>query len=110
MKASAAFTLPVVLMVACFQGNFAPAQGPSLRSLIDQQLMPVSGLTPQPSSDAEFLRRASIDLVGMPPTSDEARTFLADTAADKRERLIDRLFASPQFVHRMAEMLDLMLM
>src|SRR5262245_42851366 len=110
MKASAAFTWRVMLMVACVEGSAALGEGPSLRSVIDQQLTAVGGLTPQRSSDAEFLRRASIDLVGMPPTSDEARAFLADNSADKRERLVDRLFATPQFARRLAEMLDLMLM
>lgn len=110
MKASAALTWRVMLIVAFFQGSFALGEGESLRSLIDQQLTVVSGLTPQRSTDAEFLRRVSIDLVGMPPTADEARAFLTDTAADKRERLVDRLFASPQFARRLAEMLDLMLM
>ena len=32
------------------------------------------------SSDGEFLRRASIDLIGMPPTFEELEAFLADTA------------------------------
>lgn len=65
---------------------------------------------PSLAGDAEFLRRASLDIVGMPPTADEARAFFADTAPDKRARLIDRLFASPHFVRHFAQMLDLMLM
>ena len=56
------------------------------------------------------MRRVSLDLVGMPPTADEARAFIADEATDKRERLIDRLFASPQFARHLAAVLDLMLM
>jgi len=46
-------------------------------------------------SDAEFLRRATLDTIGALPTADEARAFLADTAPDKREKLIDRLLAHP---------------
>jgi len=54
------------------------------------------GLFPSEScSDAEFLRRASIDTIGTVPSADEARAFLADTAPDKRVKLIDRLLASP---------------
>ena len=51
----------------------------------------------QPSdlcTDAEFLRRASLDVIGKPPTPDEVRAFLADPAADKRDRLIDAVDSS----------------
>jgi hypothetical protein len=64
-----------------------PAQSEPLHSLIDKLLMPVGGVTPAAASDAEFLRRASLDVIGMPPTADEASSFLADTAPDKRTRL-----------------------
>ncbi len=36
------------------------------------------------ASDAEFLRRITLDLTGTIPTADEARAFLKDMAADKR--------------------------
>jgi hypothetical protein len=56
-------------------------------------------LPPSPrASDAEFLRRAFIDTIGMLPSIDETRTFLADPALDKRDRLIDGLLARPEFV------------
>lgn len=48
--------------------------------------------------DGEFLRRASLDTVGVLPTAGEARAFLADRAWDKRDRLIDRLLNRPEFV------------
>lgn len=88
----------------------ALAQGEPLHSLIDKLLVPVAGITPATASDAEFLRRVSLDLTGMPPTADEARAFLADTATDKRTRLVDRLFASPQHARHFTSVLDLMLM
>jgi WD40 repeat protein len=54
------------------------------------------GLFPsEPCSDAEFLRRASLDTIGVLPTADEARAFLADTDPKKREKLIERLLAHP---------------
>ena len=54
----------------------------------------------QPSavcSDPIFIRRAYLDAIGRLPTADEARRFVADSHCDKRERLIDRLLASPHF-------------
>jgi hypothetical protein len=57
------------------------------------------GLPPSPrSGDSEFLRRAHVDTIGVLPTPDEVRAFLADPAADKRDRLIDALLARPEFV------------
>ncbi len=51
-----------------------------------------------PAGDAEFLRRAYIDTIGVLPTVSETRAFLADTSADKRDKLIDALLARPEFV------------
>jgi hypothetical protein len=51
-----------------------------------------------PASDAEFLRRAYLDTIGVLPTALEAREFLADTATDKRDRLIEALLQRPEFV------------
>ena len=56
------------------------------------------GIAPSvPANDAEFLRRASLDAIGTLPTPDEVRAFVADTAADKRERLVDRLLERPEY-------------
>jgi hypothetical protein len=92
------------------QASNAWADGEPLHARVDKLLIPVGGAAPAPASDAEFLRRASLDLTGMPPTADETRAFLADAASDKRTRLIDRLLATPQHARRLASMLDLMLM
>lgn len=55
-------------------------------------------MTPSPlGSDEVFVRRAYLDLCGIPPTGAEARHFVADQAPDKRERLVDRLMASQEF-------------
>jgi hypothetical protein len=50
------------------------------------------------SSDAEFLRRVSLDLVGVQPTVDELRGFLADPAPDKRDQVVEKLFGREEFV------------
>lgn len=51
-------------------------------------------------SDADFLRRVTLDLTGLPPTVEEVRAFLADATEteQKRNLLIDRLIASDAFV------------
>jgi predicted nucleic acid-binding Zn-ribbon protein len=66
-------------------------------------------LTP-PASEADFVRRAYLDLVGMIPPAEEARAFFADAAADKRARLVDRLLATPQHARHLAIHFDLTLM
>ncbi len=43
------------------------------------------------STDEEFVRRAYMDAIGLPPTADEVRGFVADRSKDKRDRLIDTL-------------------
>ena len=48
-------------------------------------------------TDAEFLRRASLDALGVLPTPDEVHAFLADNAPDKRAKLVDRLLTRPEF-------------
>ena len=48
-------------------------------------------------SDADFMRRVSIDLSGRVPTRAELASFVVDQDADKREKLIDRLLAADDF-------------
>lgn len=56
-------------------------------------------ITPSESStDEEFLRRVSLDLIGLQPTAEEVRKFLADADPAKRTKAIDSLFARPEFV------------
>ncbi len=50
------------------------------------------------AGDAEFLRRVSLDLTGTIPPVSEVRAFLADSAPDKRRRLIGRLLNSPLYI------------
>lgn len=55
------------------------------------------------SPDAEkqtFVRRAFMDLIGLPPTPAEVRQFVEDDSAQAYENLIDRLLASPQYGER----------
>jgi mono/diheme cytochrome c family protein len=61
------------------------------------------GLHPSPEADKySLIRRASLDLTGLPPTQHDIGVFLADTASDAYERLIDRLLANPHYGERWA--------
>lgn len=48
-------------------------------------------------TDAEFLRRASLDICGTLPSPDEVTAFLTDEASDKRTRKIEELLARPEY-------------
>jgi Protein of unknown function (DUF1549)/Protein of unknown function (DUF1553) len=48
-------------------------------------------------TDSEFVRRASLDLLGLLPSAKETRAFLADKRDDRRSRLIDALLERPEF-------------
>ncbi len=48
-------------------------------------------------SDAEFLRRAKLDAIGVLPSADEVRAFMADPAPDKRRQLIARILDEPAY-------------
>src|SRR3990172_2846590 len=50
--------------------------------------------------DLSFLRRIYVDLIGRIPTEDEIREFQAWPAAERRENVIDKLFADERFVDR----------
>ncbi len=63
-----------------------------------------------PATDAEFLRRAWLDLAGMIPSSNDVRTFLDDPSPYKRPRLIEQLLDSREYARRMQEVFDVMLM
>ncbi len=70
-------------------------------SFIDDYILETLGtlrLRPAPpASDAVYLRRARLTLTGTLPSVDEMTAFLEDRGERKRERLVDRLLASPEF-------------
>jgi len=58
-------------------------------------------LAPSPEADRSvLLRRASLDLTGLPPTLQQISEFQADTAPGAYERMVDRLLASPRYGER----------
>lgn len=59
------------------------------------------GMTPSPAADrATILRRLSLDLTGLPPTSDELDSFIKDSDPRAYEKQVDRLLASPHYGER----------
>ena len=61
------------------------------------------GLKPSaPADKVTLLRRASLDLTGLPPTPQEVDAFLADEGPDAFARVVDRLLASPHYGERWA--------
>lgn len=61
------------------------------------------GITPRPSADKRtLLRRAYLDLIGLPPTPEQIERFLADSSPDAYEREVDRLLKTPEHAERWA--------
>ena len=72
----------------------------SVDRFIDQRLQS-AGLQPNgPADRVALIRRASFDLIGLPPTIDEIRQFVSDDRPDAWNRLIDRLLSSPYYGER----------
>ena len=60
-------------------------------------------LKPSPEADkTTLIRRASLDLIGLPPTVEEIDAFVHDASPAAYEKVIDRLLASPRYGERMA--------
>ena len=60
-------------------------------------------IAPNKSADrTTLLRRATLDLTGLPPTLEETQAFLADTSPQAFEKVVDRLLASPRYGERWA--------
>jgi hypothetical protein len=76
-----------------------PLDGFVLARLREQELAPADE-----ASRETFIRRATFDITGLPPTADEIDEFLADQSSEAHARLIDRLLASARFGERMASM------
>jgi len=67
------------------------------------------GIHANPRADKiTLLRRASLDLIGLPPTPEETQAFLADSSPDAFAKVVDRLLASPRYGERQGrEWLDI---
>ena len=76
------------------------------RNAIDafvRSVLEVKNLSPAAETDeSTLLRRLSLDLIGLPPTLEELRDYLADTNPGAYERQVERLLQSPHYGERMA--------
>jgi hypothetical protein len=84
----------------------APDPATALADRIDAHIFGVlerEGIVPAPAADdAEFFRRAWLDIAGKIPPVMDVRDFLADQAPGKRRRAIDRLLESPGYISHFA--------
>ncbi len=71
-------------------------------TFVHARLQKLGHLPSDTSSDVEFLRRTSLDAVGMLPTVEEARAFLADKNPSKYEQWIDQLLEKPEWADHWA--------
>ena len=86
-----------------FKPLAAPLGAHSVDSFILAKLK-ASGLKMSPPADrVTWLRRASFDLVGLPPSPERVATFVADKSGDAFARVVDELLASPRYGERWAQ-------
>ena len=86
-------------------------EGTGSRGAIDRFVLAAlerDGITSAPEADpGALLRRVTLDLTGLPPTSEALEAYLESPWNDRFERVVDRLLASPAYGERMAwEWLD----
>ena len=95
--------------------SFAPLSDPALPSVkhaewcitsVDRFIMAAleaKGIAPNPIAEKrKLIRRATLDLTGLPPTPQEVEAFLLDSSPEAYDRLIDRLLGSPHYGERWA--------
>lgn len=88
------------------QGPLPPVDEAWVENEIDHFIlsrMEASGLKPNEPADHErLLKRASLDITGLPPSLEMQNRFLADQSEDAYEKIVDELLAQPQYGERMA--------
>lgn len=90
-----------VIVLAMALSPFESPDAPAPRGRIDELVfgrLRQLGIRPaNPCSDAVFVRRVYLDVIGTLPTAREAREFLSDRDPNKRSVLIDRLLEREEF-------------
>ena len=93
--------------------SFQPPQRPAVPAASHQEMVrnPIDSFLLQkleanhlsyspPAERIALMRRAYLDLIGLPPSPAEIQAYAADAGADAYERMIDRLLASPHYGER----------
>lgn len=80
--------------------NSSTPSGNTIDKYIFEALQSAGVASAEKTTDAEFLRRVSLDLTGRVATADQVVQFLNDKSPDKRAKLIDQLFESPLWVDK----------
>ncbi len=71
-----------------------------MAKLEEKNMFPVPDLLGNDQDKSKLLRRATYDLLGLPPTPQEITAFLADNSPDAFARVVERLLASPHYGER----------
>lgn len=97
---SAVVPVPVIRPVSENFGDKYPqvAAPTKVDELVVEKLRKVGIVQSETCTDAEFLRRVSLDVTGTLPTPAEVKAFIADTRSDKRTLKIDELLERPGYV------------
>src|SRR5688572_7182567 len=89
----------------------SPPENNYVDTLVNNKLKKLRITPSELCSDEVFLRRASIDIVGRLPTPEQYAAFMADTAPNKREKLVDDLLSRKEFIEvwvmKFAELLQI---
>ncbi len=96
---NAVIAVPVIRPVSSLVGDrYPPVSTPTkIDELVVTKLKKLGVVPSDECTDAEFLRRVSLDLTGTLPTAAEVEQFLAETCATKRADKIEQLLNSPAY-------------
>jgi hypothetical protein len=90
---------PLVVVPKDLSFTFPPQENPTwIDELVNAKLAALRIAPSGICDDETFLRRVTLDLVGLVPMPEERAAFLADTGSDKRARVVDELMQRKEFV------------
>ncbi|NNE00668.1 MAG: DUF1549 domain-containing protein [Pirellulaceae bacterium] len=88
--------VPVIRPIGPSQQTASQSDKP-IDQLVQQKLDKLGVSPSELCTDAEFIRRVSLDITGILPSGERVREFLADNSPDKRKNLVDELLQSPGY-------------
>ena len=104
-------TMSLIALAFTLATPFLKGADSQLPAIIDSHIAArAGGPLSARSDDAEFYRRAHLDLTGIIPRESSIRPFLADPAPQKRLKLIDKLFSGDDFARHWSDLLSVELL